>query len=77
MTGKNCLPQIMPLIIQNATLRGTHYAIVKDVTCGKNVRKGNQGDVIFDEKSDYYNHGDRFEVNPEKLGGLGKSVYLM
>lgn len=53
LTGKNCLPQILPLTVQNATLRGIHYTIVKDVTCGKNVRKGNQGDVIFDENSDY------------------------
>lgn len=53
LTGKNCLPQIMPLTIQNATLQGTHYAIVKDVTCGKDVRDGAQGNVIFDNISDY------------------------
>ena len=53
LTGKNCLPQILPLTIQNAILQGTHYAIVKDVTCGKDIRKENQGDVIFDENSDY------------------------
>lgn len=53
LTGKNCLPQIMPLTIQNDTLQGTHYAIVKDVTCGRDVREGNLGNVIFDEGSDY------------------------
>ena len=53
LTGKNCLPQIMPLTIQNDTLQGTHYAIVKDVTCGKDVREGSQGNVVFDEGSDY------------------------
>lgn len=53
LTGKNCLPQIMPLTIQNATLHGKHYAIVKDVTCGKDVRNGTQGDVIFEDDSDY------------------------
>lgn len=53
LTGKNCLPQIMPLTIQNATLHGTHHTIVKDVTCGKDVRAGTQGDVIFDQDSDY------------------------
>ena len=53
LTGKNCLPQIMPLTIQNATLHGTHHAIVKDVTCGKDVRAGTQGDVTFEEDSDY------------------------
>lgn len=53
LTGKNCLPQIMPLTIQNDTLQGTHYAIVKDVACGKDVRTPNQGNVIFDEGSNY------------------------
>ncbi len=53
LTGKNCLPQIMPLTIQNATLHGAHYAIVKDVTCGRDVRSGTQGDVTFEQDSDY------------------------
>ena len=53
LTGKNCLPQIMPLTIQNATLHGTHYAIVKDVSCGKDVRSGTQGNVTFEQDSDY------------------------
>lgn len=53
LTGKNCLPQIMPLTIQNTALHGTHYAIVKDVSCGKDVRNGIQGDVIFEEDSNY------------------------
>lgn len=53
LTGNNCLPQIMPLTIQNATLHGTHYTIVKDVTCGMDVRDGIQGNVTFDEDSDY------------------------
>ena len=53
LTGKNCLPQIMPLIFQNDTLQGTHYAIVKDVTCGRDVRNGTLGNVIFDNNSDY------------------------
>lgn len=58
LTGKNCLPQILPLTIQNDTLQGNHYAIVKDVVCGKDVRNVNQGTVIFDEGSDY-----TFETN--------------
>ena len=53
LTGKNCLPQIMPLTIQNATLHGTHYAIVKDVSCEKDVRSGTQGNVTFEQDSDY------------------------
>ena len=53
LTGKNCLPQIMPQTIQNVILHGTHYAVVKDVTCGKDVRSGIQGNVTFDQDSDY------------------------
>lgn len=53
LTGKNCLPQIMPLTIQNTALHGTHYAIVKDVICGKDVRNGTQGNVTFEQDSDY------------------------
>lgn len=53
LTGTNCLPQILPLTIQNVTLHGTHYAIVKDVTCGTDVRAGTQGNVTFDQDSDY------------------------
>ncbi len=43
----------MPLTIQNDTLQGTHYVIAKDITCGKDIRNGSQGNVIFDENSDY------------------------
>lgn len=53
LTGKNCLPQILPLTIQNDTLQGTHYILAKDVTCGKDVRNDNQGNVFFDENSNY------------------------
>ena len=53
ITGKNCLPQIMPLVIQNDTLQGNHHLIVKNVLCGMDVRSGIQGSVIFDEDSDY------------------------
>lgn len=53
LTGTNCLPQIMPLTIQNTALHGKHYAIVKDVICGKDVRNGTQGDVTFEQDSDY------------------------
>lgn len=53
LLGKKCLPQILPLTFQNTTLQGTHYAIVKDVACGKDVRGGTLGDVIFDGNSDY------------------------
>ena len=53
LTGKNCLPQILPLTIQNATLHGSHYVIGKDVTCGSDVREGTQGDVVFDEGSKF------------------------
>lgn len=58
LTGKNCLPQIMPLTVQNKALYGTHYVIVKDVICGKEVRSGTQGDVTFEAGSNY-----TFETN--------------
>ena len=48
----------MPLTIQNTELYGKHYAIVKDVKCGKDVRNGTQGDVTFEVGSDY-----TFEIN--------------
>ena len=53
LTGRNCLPQILPMTIQNTTLQGTHYAIIKDVSCGKDVRSGTQGNVTFSQGSDY------------------------
>lgn len=53
LTGINCLPQILPLTIQNTSLHGSHHAIVKDVSCGKNVRSGTQGDVTFEQDADY------------------------
>lgn len=53
LTGTNCLPQIMPLTIQNVALHGIHYAVVKDVICGKDVRNGVQGNVLFAQDSDY------------------------
>lgn len=53
LTGKNCLPQIMPLTIQNTALHGTHYAIVKDVSCGSDVRNGTLGNVTFEQDSDF------------------------
>jgi hypothetical protein len=53
LTGKNCLPQIMPLTIQNTALHGKHYTIVKDVACGSDVRYGVQGDVTFEADADY------------------------
>ena len=41
------------LTIQNTTLHGKHYVIVKDVACGRNVRNGTQGIVTFETDSDY------------------------
>ena len=58
LTGINCLPQILPLTIQNTSLHGIHHAIVKDVSCGKDVRNGTQGDVTFEQDADY-----TFEIN--------------
>ena len=53
LTGKNCLPQIMPLNIQNTTMTGKHHLFVTDMKCGKNIRNGDIGNVIFNENADY------------------------
>ena len=69
LTGKNCLPHIFPLTIQNTTLQGSHYVIAKDVTCGTDVREGTQGDVVFDEGSDYI-----FETNGAFILSKGVTI---
>lgn len=33
------------------TLRGSRYLIVSDMTCGKNVRTGDEGNVTFEQGS--------------------------
>ena len=53
LTGKNCLPKILPLFIQNTEMHGKHYMLVTDMTCGSNVRNGTAGDVLFDTDADY------------------------
>lgn len=78
ITGRNCLPQIMPLTIQNATLHGTHYALVKDVACGKDVRNGTQGDVVFEEDSDYtFETRGTFELTKGVEIKLGAQLEVM
>lgn len=58
LKGRNCLPQILPLYLQNTTLHGSHYLIAKDINCGSDVRIGETGKVTFDEDADY-----TFETN--------------
>jgi hypothetical protein len=51
LNGRNCLPQILPTYLQDITLRGSRYLIVSDMTCGKNVRTGDEGNVTFEQGS--------------------------
>ena len=53
VTGKNCLPQIMPLKLQNTSMHGKHYMLVKEMTCGSNIRTGSTGNVVFENDADY------------------------
>ena len=51
LNGRNCLPQILPTYLQNFTLQGSRYLIVSDMTCGKNIRTGDEGNVVFEQGS--------------------------
>lgn len=50
ITGKNCLPKILPLSIEGKDMMGSHYLFTKDVTCSRD----NYGvKTVFVEGSDY------------------------
>ena len=53
VTGKNCLPQILPLKLQNTSIHGKHYVLVKEMYSGSNVRSGSNGNVVFESDADY------------------------
>ena len=53
ITGKNSLPLIMPLKLQNTSMHGKHYMLVKDMSCGSNIRSGSTGSVVFENDADY------------------------
>lgn len=53
LTGKNCLPKILPLKLQNTSLHGKHYMLVTDMECGSNIRVGSTGNVVFENDADY------------------------
>ena len=48
LTGRNCLPWILPLNLQNTTVSGTNYIQSTDVSAGSDVRNGEQGGVVFE-----------------------------
>lgn len=54
--GRNYLPEILPITIQNTLMEGIHYAIGKDVVCGSNIiptLEDWQTTVVFKAGSDY------------------------
>ena len=54
--GRNFLPEILPLTIQNTLMEGTHYVLAKDVVCGSNILPTSedwQSTVVFKNGSDY------------------------
>ena len=54
--GRNYLPVILPVIIQNTLMKGTHYLLTNDVVCGSNILPTSetwQSTVIFKSGSDY------------------------
>lgn len=53
ITGKNSLPLIMPLKLQNTSMHSKHYMLVKDMSCGSNIRSGSTGNVVFENDADY------------------------
>ena len=48
LTGRNCLPWILPLNLQNTTVSGTNYIQSTDVSAGSDIRNGEQGEVVFE-----------------------------
>ena len=54
--GRNYLPVILPVIIQNTLMEGTHYLLTKDVVCGSHILPTSetwQSTVVFKNGSDY------------------------
>lgn len=47
LTGRNCLPQVMPSRLQNLSFRNCQHLITSDVRIGSDVRPEDQGDVLF------------------------------
>lgn len=47
LTGRNCLPQVMPLRLQNLSFNNCQHLITSDVRIGSDVRPEDQGDVLF------------------------------
>ena len=69
LTGRNCLPWISPLYLQNTSISGDNYIQVSDIYAGNNVRNGEHGHVVFESGSN---------TNIEKTGTvtLSKGVTI-
>lgn len=51
LTGRNCLPKVMPLTLQNTTVSGDNYIQVTNVHAGCDIRNGEYGKVVFESGS--------------------------
>lgn len=51
LTGKNCLPEIMPLQLQNINIYGSRHLLTSNVIAGYDVRPDDQGDVVLKKGS--------------------------
>ncbi len=47
LTGRNCIPQVMPFYLQNINLYGKRYLHVSDTHIGSNVRDYDEGNVVL------------------------------
>ncbi len=69
LKGRNCLPWILPLNLQNTTISGGNYVQATDVNVGSDIRNGEQGNVVF--KS-----GSNTEIEKTGTVTLGKNVTI-
>ena len=66
LTGKNCIPQIMPLRLRNVHLHGKRYMFLSDATIGEDYRDEYDSPVVFasDSKTTMEHYGKiKFDKN--------------
>ena len=69
LKGRNCLPWVLPLNLQNTTISGDNHVQATDVNVGSDIRNGEQGNVIF--KS-----GSNTEIEKTGTVTLSKNVTI-
>lgn len=66
LTGRNCIPQVMPLRLRNVRLHGNRYLLLSDAKVGAEVKEEEDSPVVFDSDSETTIEHDgniRFEKN--------------